>query len=300
MSVPKHVDLRSISRDEREVLSPVELEHLVPLPPPYDRLEDQPEWKELSDEARERLVCNLDGVVALSLPWPETEEEKQEAVAKFETGLKKLFSRENNWTFLQPLTLSTDYCTACQSCIDACPVYEMSGGNDVYKPTFRAEILRRLVRKYARPGGKTLSKLKGEDIELNWATLTRLYELAYRCTMCRRCAQVCPIGVDNGLITHELRKLFSQELGWAPGELHEKGTLLQLKVGSSTGMNPIVVKDNVEFIDEDIEEETGLDARSPFDVEEADALLIHNAGEIMAWPENPGAFAIILNAAGYS
>jgi Fe-S oxidoreductase len=27
-------------------------------------------------------------------------------------------------------------------------------------------------------------------------------------------------------------------------------------------------------------------------------LLIHNAGEIMAWPENPSAFAIILNAAG--
>ncbi|MFO7892688.1 MAG: (Fe-S)-binding protein [Longimicrobiales bacterium] len=299
MSTPKHVDLRAISEEEREVLSPVEIEHLVPLPPPYDKLEEQPAWKELSEEARERMVCNLDGVIAASLKWPETEEEKQEAVEKFEAGLKKLFTRENNWTFLQPLTLSTDYCTACQSCIDACPVYEMSGGNDIYKPTYRSEILRRLVRKYARRGGKAMAKLKGEDIELNWATLTRLYELAYRCTLCRRCAQVCPIGVDNGLITHELRKLFSQELGWAPTELHEKGTVLQLEVGSSTGMNPIVVKDNVEFIDEDFEEETGMDAHTPFDKEEADALLIHNAGEIMAWPENPAAFAIILNAAGY-
>jgi len=32
----------------------------------------------------------------------------------------------------------------------------------------------------------------------------------------------------------------------------------------------------------------------------ADILLIHNAGEIMAWPENPGAFAVILEAAGMS
>ena len=29
-------------------------------------------------------------------------------------------------------------------------------------------------------------------------------------------------------------------------------------------------------------------------------LLIHNAGEILAWPENPGAFAVILNQAGIS
>ena len=29
-------------------------------------------------------------------------------------------------------------------------------------------------------------------------------------------------------------------------------------------------------------------------------LLIHNAGEILAWPESVGAFALILNAAGIS
>ena len=35
-------------------------------------------------------------------------------------------------------------------------------------------------------------------------------------------------------------------------------------------------------------------------MEGADVLLIHNAGEILAWPENPGAFGIILEAAGIS
>ena len=102
---------------------------------------------------------------------------------------------------------------------------------------------------------------RGRGPEL--ATITRLYELAYRCNLCRRCAQVCPIGIDNGLIAHELRKLFSQELGWAPRELHEKGTVLQLEVGSSTGMNQVVVKDNVEFIDEDMTEETGIEVTTP-------------------------------------
>ena len=60
------------------------------------------------------------------------------------------------------------------------------------------------------------------------------------------------------------------------------------------------MKDNIEFIDEETSERTGITVKTPWDVEGADVLLIHNAGEILAWPENPGAFAVILNAAGVS
>ncbi len=73
-----------------------------------------------------------------------------------------------------------------------------------------------------------------------------------------------------------------------------------MKVGSSTGMNPLVVKDNIEFIDEDTSEKTGMTIETPWDKEGADVLLIHNAGEILAWPENHGAFATIMEAAGIS
>jgi Fe-S oxidoreductase len=289
--------VEDISKRGDELLSPVDLQELVPLPPPYDKLEEQPDWKKINDNAKDRMVCNLDGVVALSLPKPENKAQEKEYVDKFVAGLAKLLQANNNWTFLQPLTLSLENCVKCQTCNDACPVFTASGGNDLYRPTYRSEIWRRLVKKYVKPGGKFFAKFTG-DIDLNWTTISRLYELCYRCTLCRRCAQTCPIGVDNGLITHELRKLFSQELGWAPKELHDKGTVLQLGVGSSTGMNPLVVKDNMEFIDEDMTEETGIEVESPWDKEDADVLLIHNAGEILSWPENPGAFAIILNAAG--
>ena len=128
--------------------------------------------------------------------------------------------------------------------------------------------------------------------------MARLIELSYRCNLCRRCAQSCPIGCDNGLVARELRKLFSQEMGIAPREIHENGSMLQLKAGSSTGMTAEIVKDNVAFVDEDISERTGIEVHTPWDVEGADVLLIHNAGEIMAWPENPGAFALILTMAG--
>ena len=49
-----------------------------------------------------------------------------------------------------------------------------------------------------------------------------------------------------------------------------------------------------------MEEITGYKVEIPWDVEGADILLIHNAGEIISWPENVGAFAIIFQAAGLS
>ena len=282
-----------------EPLVHLELEGLMPLPAPYDDPAEHPTWGEVTPEAREKCGCALDDTIAVGLPKPATPEEEQELCDKFVVGMKKLLTPENNWGFLQQLLLSLEHCEKCQSCNDSCPIYEASGKVDLYRPTYRSEIFRRLINKYAK--GHTLqAKLKGEDIELNWATLSRLLELSYRCTICRRCAQTCPIGVDNGLITHEIRKIFSQELGIAPKEIHTDGSMLQLKVGSSTGMNTLVVKDNIEFIDEDMEDITGIKVETPWDKSGADIMLIHNAGEIMAWPENPGAFAIILEAAGIS
>lgn len=296
----RNLRIKDISKDCTDQLVKITREELVQLPAPYDRIDEQPVWKKISEEQQGRVVCNLDGFSGLSLPKPQNDDEKKKYVDLFISGLKKLLSKEDNWTFLQPLLLTLDYCAQCQTCSESCHVYEMSGNNELYRPTYRSEIFRRLVNQYAKPGGRIFSKLKGSSIELNWETVSRLYELSYRCNLCRRCAQVCPMAVDNALVTRELRKLFSQELGWAPRELHEKGTVLQLKVGSSTGMTPKIVKENVEFIDEDITEATGIEVKTPWDKEGAEILLIHNAGEILAWPDNPAAFAIIMNAAGVS
>jgi Fe-S oxidoreductase len=108
------------------------------------------------------------------------------------------------------------------------------------------------------------------------------------------------MGIDNALITRELRKLFSQELGWAPKELHEKGTLLQLAVGSPTGLRPNVALDNFKFLDEEFSEATGIKISTPWDKKGADVLLIHSAGDIISFPESVIAFSILLNAAGVS
>jgi Fe-S oxidoreductase len=293
----KKLKLTDIASDGDGQLTDIDINELIPLPPPYDKAEELPGLKGLTEDQRERLVCNLDGFVALGLPRPENEAEKKRYIEQFVRGLKKLLSRENNWTFLQPLLLSLDYCAGCQTCNDACPIYLASGRNDLYRPTYRSEVFRRLINKYARPFGRWRARLSRADIELNWETITRLYELSYRCNLCRRCTQACPMGVDNALISRELRKLFSQELGWAPQELHEKGTVLQLEVGSPTGLRPDVAVDNLKFLDEEFSETAGIEVKTPWDKKDADVLLIHSAGDIISFPESPISFSIIGNAA---
>jgi Fe-S oxidoreductase len=293
-----NINVKDISKKTDQLI------HLDPasipkLPYPYEDWEDPP-IPTIPEAKLKGKDVSLDGIMNLSFPKPETDKEKEEMVAKFLGGLKKLLTKENNWMFLEPLMLSLENCVRCNTCAEACPVFEMSGRQEAYRPLFRSEVLRRIIKKYLSPGGRLTAKFTGADIDLNWETVARLAQLAYRCNLCRRCAQTCPMGVDNGLIAREIRKLYSQELGIAPAELHEDGTAKQLKTGSSTGISPVALMDLFEFMEEDITDRTGLNIKMPFDKAGADILLIHNAGEFLSWPENIEAFAIIFEAAGLS
>jgi Fe-S oxidoreductase len=287
--------VKDFSKHAGQPLAHIEPADQIPLPPPFDKIDEDPAIAPLTDEAREKYFV-LDDTIAVNLPKPQSKEEEERLVQGFLSGLEKLFSKEDNWTFLQPLEMSMEHCAKCQTCSEACHIYEESGYNELYRPIYRSEILRRIYFKYI----KKASPLVHGDIDLNWETIGRLIELSYRCNLCRRCAQTCPIGVDNALLSREIRKIASQEMGITVRELHKDGSVLQLEVGSSTGMTPMIVKDNIEFIDEDTAERTGIEIETPWDKQGADILLIHNAGEIMAWPENPGAFATIFEAAGLS
>ena len=278
----------------------IESTDLMRLPNVSDNSIQEPPLKRLTEEQKQQFECSLDGFVAIGLPRPKSKQEEEEFVRKFLNGLEKLFSKENNWTFLQPLVHSLEYCVKCQLCSDSCPVYVASGRKEIYRPTFRPELLRRIINKYIKKQGILLAKLTRSDIELNFTVIARLAELAYRCTLCRRCAQVCPIGIDNALVSREIRKLFSQELGIAPREIHELGTVQQLKIGSTTGMTPPALEDIILFLEEEIRERTGKEIKIPVNKKDADVLLLHNAGEFVSWPENIEAFAILFEAANIS
>jgi len=299
MRTKSRVRISDIGKNPGEPLANITGKDLMPLPYPCNDF-NHPGTGKLTEDQKNRYETSFDGTIGVAIPKPQSKAEEDELVGRFLTGLKKLFTKENNWTFLQPLTLSMEYCVKCQTCNDACPVYIASGKQEIYKPTYRSEVLRRLYKRYVKGENRFLSALAGNDVELNWTTIARLAESSYRCTLCRRCTQTCPIGIDNGLIAHEIRKIFSQEMGIAAKELHEKGTVLQLEVGASTGMKPNGLMDLIDFMEEDIEERTGRKIHIPVDKKGADILLIHNAGEFLSWLENPAAFAVLFEEVGLS
>ena len=177
---------------------------------------------------------------------------------QFLAGLRKLFDADDNWTFLQPLMLRMEHCAKCQTCAEACQIYDGERRQDDLPADLPLRGPAPHLNKYVKPGG-ACGRFTAATSTSTGQTVARLAELAYRCTLCRRCAQTCPIGVDNGLITREIRKVFSQEMGIAPTELHEDGSVQQLKTGSSTGMNPPAVPGQRRVHDEDdIEEKTGM------------------------------------------
>ena len=220
--------------NDAAVLSP--LDDLAPLPAPYDRNGLEPPFKEPKPAWAEEHCASLDGFVALdTLKRPETQEEEEAFVLSFLNGLEKLFA-DSNKRSLQPLMLTMEYCAKCNTCSEACHVFQGSNGDEIYRPSFRVDVLRRMYKKHFTPGGKLMPGFVGADVDVTWESIARLGELAYRCNLCRRCAQTCPLGLDNGLAAKEIRKLFSQEMGIAPTPVHAKGTQLQLKTGSTTGL----------------------------------------------------------------
>lgn len=276
----------------------IKISELMPLPAPYDHPDMEPPLTDPKPAWREKYCTSLDGYIGIdTLTRPQTKEEEDEFVRKFLSGLEKIFSDANNG-MLQPLMLSFEYCAKCNTCSDSCHTYKASANNELYRPIFRSEVLRKIVKKYFTKSGQLLGGFVGADIDVNWETIARLGELAYRCNLCRRCAQTCPLGLDNSILAKEIRKILSQEMGIAPSPIHEKGSMLQLKTGSSTGITKPAFLDMLEFLEEDIEEKIGRKIKFPIDKKGADILLLHNAGEFMAWPENPAAFAILFDEAG--
>ena len=145
-----------ISKSSRR-LGHIKAEELPPLPPPYEDFNHRT-LSGLKEERVTNIETSLDGTVAIGIPKPKSKEEEKFLEA-FLSGLRKLFERENNWGFLQPLTLSMDHCAKCQTCSEACPVFEMSGRQEIYRPTFRSEVVRRLYKEYLKSRGKNRGQI---------------------------------------------------------------------------------------------------------------------------------------------
>ena len=98
----------------------------------------------------------------------------------------------------EAMTFYLETCTRCGVCTEACHVYA-SMGQVKYIAAYRAEIIRRLYKKYFKARGKVWPSV-GEAKELTEMAVEELFEAAYSCTGCRRCMVYCPFCIDTQMI----------------------------------------------------------------------------------------------------
>jgi len=183
-------------------------------------------------------------------------------------------------------------CTRCGVCTEACHVYA-SMGQVRYIAAYRAEIVRRLYKKYFKGRGKFWPSV-GEAKELTEMAVEELFDAAYSCTGCRRCMVYCPFGIDTQMLMSIAKLLLiganaePEILSMLADTSVEKGKSLELFKESFL--------EGIKRLEEDVVAKWKIEAGGtpiPVDKEGANLLYVALAGAHSIIPA-----AAIFNAAG--
>ena len=175
-------------------------------------------------------------------------------------------------------------CVKCANCATACHFYEVTG-DPKYTPAYKlfpmAKAHRRTMWPWKWLGGP---KITERDLE-EWEEL-----LFDSCTMCGRCTQVCPMGIDIASIVAASRQAFAAA-GRGPADLRQAAENV-IEKGSPLGVTPSVFDGRVEWLEDDYEVDI------PLDREKAEVLLTVSSIELMKYPKSIVAMARLMNQAG--
>jgi Fe-S oxidoreductase len=198
-------------------------------------------------------------------------------------------------TFVQEtggwIAAQLEACTRCGICASACHFYQATG-NPEFAPVWKVELLRRAYEQRFTVVGRTLTALGlrkriTDDDLLAWSKV--VYEA---CTVCNRCALVCPMGIQLGPLIHDVRAGLAAA-GVVPDDLMA-AVNKQVEEGSPLGVTDEVFEQRIEWVSDE------WDVDIPLDRQGADTLVVFSSIEIMKFPENIADIAKILNAAGES
>ena len=173
--------------------------------------------------------------------------------------------------------------TKCSLCSASCQLYDVTR-EDRDIPCNRSELLLKIYRRYFTTSGALRARFLGGGFTLTDEYIDQMAEEYYRCTACRRCKLNCPMAIDHGLITHLARWLLA-EVGVIPKAL-VVATREQLEgVGNTSGIPPLAMKDTAEFLEEELQDEYGVDVKLPVDVEGAEYVFFPAVSDYLLEPE---------------
>ncbi len=187
--------------------------------------------------------------------------------------LKKLLKSRLN----RPMRYYLDLCTRCGLCYDTCHAYYGIPKKE-YSPVHRAEVVRKIFKKYFRLSGLLLPYW-GDATKIDDRVMEELYEAAFSCTGCKRCTLHCPFAIDTALILTAAKLLLignetaPEELVMLSDAAVEKGKSIdEFKEGYQS-----VIKD----LEKKVQRRLNLKSSSgliPMEKENADILYVGLAG----------------------
>ncbi len=192
------------------------------------------------------------------------------------------------------LITSLETCSKCGACAEQCHVYLGSGKKEIYNPAYRANLLRKLYKRHHSLTGKLQRMLGGNGIKPEEVKI--LAESAYRCTLCRRCTSFCTFKIDNTIITRSARGLLSK-YGIATRNLKES-VKAHLEHGNVSKMPKQAFLHTIEFLEDELKEETGEDIKIPVDKKNAEVFFLAPVVDYISHAENIMNIAKIFHHAG--
>jgi len=192
------------------------------------------------------------------------------------------------------LRVFMDICVRCGACADKCQYY-LGTGDPQNMPVARAELLRAVYRRYFTLGGRLFPEANNAA-DLDEAMLDRWYTYFYQCSECRRCSVFCPYGIDTAEITMAAREIMAS-IGVSTKYVTEVVAKVY-ETGNNLGIPPAAWKDNCEFLEEDLEEETGVPLRFPVDDHGADVLLVPPSADNFANTDTMIGYAKLFHVLG--
>jgi [DsrC]-trisulfide reductase subunit K len=243
----------------------------------------------LQEGATEKLTCHPckpKDMAPIDLPTARVKHWQREAI-------KKLGELLNKYRSLQ---VYMDICVRCGACADKCQFY-LGTGDPNNMPVARAELLRKVYRRYFTPegilfGGLTDAEDLTEDVLKQW------YTYFYQCSQCRRCSVFCPYGIDTAEITMAAREIMAS-IGVATKYVTEVVAKVYER-GNNLGIPKPAWIDNCQFLEGELKEETGKDIRLPVDEQGADVLLVMPSADNFANTDTMMAYAKLFYVLGIS
>ena len=186
----------------------------------------------------------------------------------------------------------------CSRCTTNCQIYEATGDpRDI--PCYRSELLLSIYRRHFTLAGSLRGRLLGKG-HLTDEMIEEMADSFWNCTACKRCTLECPAGIDHALITHLGRYILS-EIGIAPRALVvSTREQLEGKTGNTSAIPVPALLDTLEFLEDDMKEEKGVDIKFPLDVEGSEYLFIPAVSDFLMEAESLMGIAAVFTATGDS